>query len=290
MSLKLFNPEAEEGQTDRVLVYGDPGIGKSRFALSLPPRFGNILYYAADDNAQFLSSISRAKRKRVWVITPQGDDAIVNFQEFCDHDWKSLEGQTMADGRTFPQIGTIVVDTYSTVMERVLQEVANQGLSGAERHFYASAKDKGGQTIPNRGDYRGSDSISMGYLDTLFDLQRHYNIVFVCHGTLKYVDDVCIGGGPSHPGRRMLTELPARFSTVVRLVREDVEIQEPEYHVENAVVAITENDGRWVAKARLENEEDPNPLAHVVLNQTGSNFWGMYESIYHPIHEEAVNG
>jgi hypothetical protein len=282
--LKLFDPADLKSQKERIIIYGAPGIGKSRFALSLTPRFGNILYYAADDNSEFLSSISPDKRKRIFVIKPIGDDPIVNFQQFCEMNWKGMEGQTLEDGRVFPKIDTIVVDTYTTITEKTLQETANQGLSGAEKHFHVGDREKGGLTIPNRGDYRGNDSLSAGYLDTLFDKQRNFHIIFVCHETLKYIEDVCVGGGPSHPGRRMLAELPGRFSTVVRLIRDQIEIFEPEYRVDNVVVAITDNDGKWIAKVRTDDEERPNPIGRVILDRNPINFWrDHYDPIYAPV-------
>lgn len=280
--LTLFNATDASTKRERVIIYGDPGIGKSRLGLSLTERFGNILYYAADDNSEFLDSISLEKKSRVTVMKPVGDDPIVNFQQFCETDWKAMEGQTLSDGSIFPKISTIVVDTYSTIVEKTLQEVANQGLAGAEKHFRAGNLETGGQIIPNRGDYRGNDSISMGYLDTLFDKQRDFHIIFIMHSTLKYIEDVCVGGGPAHPGRRMLSELPARFSTVIRLIRDVTEVHEPEFHVENVVVAVTDNDGKWLAKVRTNNEADPNPIGRVVLDRNPINFWQKYDSIYAP--------
>jgi len=283
VALTLFNAQDQSTKRERIIIYSDPGLGKSRLMLSLTPRFGNILYYAADDNSEFLDSISEDKMGRVFVIKPGGDDDIVNFQSFCETDWKGMEGTVLADGRVFPKIDTIVVDTYTTVVERTLQATAEQGLAGAEKHFkVGDPKGEGGITIPNRGDYRGNDSLSMGFLDTLFDKQRDFHIIFGCHETLKYIEDVCVGGGPAHPGRRMLKELPARFSTVIRLIRDTAEIPEPEFHVENVVIAVTENDGQFIAKTRTKNESEKSPLARVILDRNPINFWQKYDAIYAP--------
>lgn len=292
MALTLFNAQDRSQKRERIIIYSDPGLGKSRLMLSLTERYGNILYYAADDNSEFLDSISEEKRKRVFVVKPTGDDAIVNFQEFCEHDWAAEEGRELPDGRVIPKFGTIVVDTYTAITERTLQATAEQGLAGAEKHFYIESPN-GRLTIPNRGDYRGNDSLSMGFLDTLFDKQRDYHIIFGCHETLKYVEEVCVGGGPAHPGRRMLKELPARFNTVIRLIRDTVEVQEPEYHLENVVIAVTENDGQFIAKVRTSDEEQPNPLARVILERNPINFWRQYDAIYAPETvqaQEAING
>ncbi len=292
MALKLFNPKNRETKKEHIVVYSAPGIGKSRFVLRLTPRFGNILYFAADPSSKYLDSIPEAWKDRVFVVDMEGDDMIGNFQTFCEMDWDAMAGKEMEDGRIFPKIDTIVVDTYTTIATTTLQDTANQGLAGAEKHFRVGDIEKGGLIIPNRGDYRGNDSVSAGFISTLFDKQRNKHIIFVCHEVLKYVEDVCVGGGPSHPGRRMLTELPGAFSTVIRLIRDDVPM--PDGSVLNAVVAITENDGRWVAKTRTGKDiHAPNPIARVILDRDPINFWNQYDSFYAPDAvqtEEASNG
>lgn len=284
MALELFDATQEKNKKERIIIYGAPGTGKSRLWGSLTPRFGNILMLAGDDNSEFLDSISREKRARIWPVIMRGDDAISNFQTFCETDWKGMEGRELPDGRVFPKIDTIVVDTYTSILERTLQITADQQLAGAEKHFKIQVGPEEFKIIPNRGDYRGNDSLSVGFLDALCDKQRDMHIILVCHEVLKYIEDVCVGGGPAHPGRRMLTELPGRFSTVIRLIKDEILVGGT---TENVVIAVTDNDGRWIAKVRTDNEETPNPLGRVVLDRDPVNFWKAYDAIYAP--KEAVN-
>jgi hypothetical protein len=113
------------------------------------------------------------------------------------------------------------------------------------------------------------------------------NIIFVCHEDVKQIEGVPAAGGPSHPGRKMLTYLPGEFSTVIRLIKESVLI-EGANGPENVVVAITDHDGKFIAKARTSEENQPSPLGRVVLDRDSLNFWKKYDSIYAPTAQEAV--
>lgn len=271
MSLKIFNPLDAESKRERIIIYGAPGVGKTRFALSVTPRFGELLYYAADDNSHFLDSVADAKKKRVHVLRPAGDDPLQNFQEFAMHDWK----------KDFPKVETIIVDTYTAVAQKCIQASANMGCVTAEKHFVVGDPKNGGQVIPNRGDYMGMESLSRGFLDALFFYQERMNIIFICHEDVKNVEGMPATGGPSHPGRKMVVELPARFSTVIRLIKEPY-LKPGADTAENMVVAITDHDGRFIAKARTHNEGEPSPLGRVMLNRNSENFWVMYDKIYAP--------
>jgi len=265
---------------ERIIIYGRAGIGKTRLALSLTPRFGKIVYYASDMNSEFLSSIEPRKRDRIYVIKPSGDDPIQNFMEFCMHDWKSVD----------KEIQTIVVDTYTKVALDCIRHSANSGSVTSEKHFVVGDPSKGGQTIPNRGDYLGIESISRGFLDMLFDKQRDLNIILLFHEDIKLVEGIHAVGGPAHPGRAMAEFIPAQFNTVIRLIREQILI--PGASVpEDVVVAITENDGKFISKVRTTDESKANPLAKVTLDLNPETYWSQkYDPIYAPKAErETVN-
>lgn len=261
--LEIFEGEEIDAiVTERVLVYGRAGVGKTRFGLSVPEEWGRIAYYAADKNSWLLRSISKNKRSRVQVYAPRGKDPTAMFMQFCMMDF--------AD-----DIGVIVVDTYSKVALDSISYCANSLSIDREPHYTVGDLGKGGIAIPNRGDYQGVDGLSKSYLDMLFDLHPDKHIIFLCHEESKQVEGMTAVGGPQHPGRQMIDYLPAQFSTVVRLDRDTILTPGAE-DVTPVVVAITENDGKYVAKLRTDDENAPNPLARVVLDRDPSSWWRKY--------------
>lgn len=115
----------------------------------------------------------------------------------------------------------------------------------------------------------------------LFDKQRNKHVILICHEDIKIIENVHAIGGPAHPGRTMTEELPGQFSTVIRLIRE--EILTPGTQIpEDVVVAISDHDGKYIAKMRTMNEREPNPLARVILDRTSENYWIKYDSIFGP--------
>lgn len=265
----LTGRQLERVVKERIIVYGRAGIGKSRFVLSLTERFGKVVYYAADSNSDLLSSIDPSKRDRVIVVIPEGDDPLKNFMKFCMTDWKKID----------PEIGTLVVDTYTKVALDIIRFAANSGTMDREKHYVVGDPAEGGQAIPNRGDYQAIESVSRGFLDMLFDKQRDLHIFFSCHEDVKIVENVHSVGGPAHPGRAMTEYLPAQFSTVIRLIRDEILVPGDDAP-RNVVIAVTENDGKFIAKVRTADEKNPNPLARVLLDQDPVNFWNQYDAIF----------
>jgi hypothetical protein len=294
--LRVFDPTQTENKRERIIVYGAPGVGKSRFVLSLTRRFGNILYFAADANSKYLDSISPLKQNRVIVIDQEGDDDITNFSEFCIHNWAGEEGKEMEGlpswcHGVFPHIDTIVVDTYTTVMQAAIMESANKGLAGTKPHFRVGNIDKGGQAIPTWDDYLGTEGLSRGLIRDIFNEQRNMNIIFVCHEDVKQVEGMPATGGPSHPGRKMLVDMPGTFSTVIRLIKDNVVVPGEET-ARDRVIAITSHDGKFIAKRRTGDESgEISPLARVTLGDDPVNFWELYDSVYYtkPTIDEKIN-
>jgi hypothetical protein len=264
--LRILKPaDIAAAQKERIIVYGRAGIGKTRLALSIPESWGKIAYYAADTNSEFLTSIGAAKRNRIVVVKPEGDDPTALFMQFAMTDWKKVD----------PAIGTVVVDTYTKVALDAIRHSANTGAVTAEKHFVVGDPNNGGQVLPNRGDYMAIDSLSRGFLDMIFTRQRDMNIIFLCHEDVKIIENVHAVGGPAHPGRAMTEYLPAQFNTVIRLIREQTLVPGADAP-EDVVIAITENDGKFIAKVRTANETGVNPLARVVLDRDPSPYWVKY--------------
>src|ERR1051325_8491664 len=210
----LNGSEVGEASKERVMLYARAGTGKTRFGLSVPESWGKIIYYAADKNSWQLRSISAKKRERVIVVRPKGPDPTAQFMQFCMTDWKA----------EYPDAGVIVVDTYTKVALDSISYTANSLTLDREKHYVVGEIGKGGIAIPNRGDYQGVDGLSKNYLDVLFDTQQDMHIIFLCHEESKQVEGMPAVGGPQHPGRQMIDYLPAQFFTVVRLVRDEIQI------------------------------------------------------------------
>jgi len=261
----LTAKEVDAAQKELIIIYGRAGIGKTRLALSIPEEWGKIAYYAADNGSEFLASIDRKKRDRVVVVKPEGPDPTACFMQFAKMDWREID----------PEIGVVMVDTYTKVVQDSIRYSANSGAMTNEPHAIIGVPGDGGQAIPNRGDYLALESLSKGFLDMVFDKQSDMHVVFLCHEDVKIVEEVAAVGGPSHPGRSMTEYLPAQFSTVIRLIREQTLIPGEDF-ARNVVIAITENDGKFIAKTRTSDEDAPNPIARVVLDQNPSSYWKQY--------------
>jgi hypothetical protein len=254
---------------ERILIYGRAGVGKTRFALSYPESWGRCAYYAADKNAWLLPSISPNKRKRVEVVNPEGPDPEAQFQQFCMMD---LEAQ-------FGEIGVIVVDTYTKIAMDSLSHIANTLQVTREAHAIIGDLDKGGVAIPTRSDFQGVDALSKQYLDDLFDMHADKHIIFLMHEESKMIGGAngTQVGGPQHPGWTMIDYLPSQFSTVIRLVRDEVLIPGAA-DITPVVVAITEYDGKFPAKLRTCDEDSANPIARVTLERNPNSWWVGYEA------------
>jgi len=252
---------------ERILAYSPPGGGKTRWALSLTPRYGKIAYYAADNNSHLLASISAKKRERIYVVRPVGEDPTATFMSFCMRDWTKVD----------PAIGTLVVDTFSKIGWDALAWSANTGSIDREKHFIIGVPGEGGQAIPNRGDYQGLDSVAKGWLDMLDKRQKHMHIIFLCHEEVKVIDGFKAKGGPSFPGSKLFEYLPGQFSTVIRLTREQQIVKGADMP-EDVVVAIGEGDGKYVAKVRTDDETQKNKMARIVCNRDPINWHEAYDA------------
>lgn len=279
MGLRVLKPaQLHSDILERIIIYSRAGVGKTRLALSLTPRFGKIAYFAADDNSWLLPSISPKKKDRVYVVRPEGDDITQNFMQFAMQDWKKYD----------PEINTLVVDTFTKVGQDAIRFSANSGSVTSEKHYIVGDPTAGGQTIPNRGDYLAIDALGRGFIDMLMDKQSHMHVIMVCHEDVKLIENVHAVGGPSFPGRQMIEYLPAAFSTVIRLVKEQILI--PGHSApDDVVVAIGDNDGKFIAKMRTIDEENPNPLARVILDRNPDSYWVKYDSEHAPSTVEATN-
>lgn len=265
----IHGSDLKERVKERILVYGRAGVGKTRFALSYPESWGKCAYYAADKNSWLLASISPKKRARVEIVNPtDAKDPAAAFSQFCIMDMAELGDD----------IGVIVVDTYTKVALDTLSYIANTMQITREAHEVIGEIGEGGAALPTRSDFAGLDALSKQYLDDLFSLHADKHIIFLMHEESKMVGgkNGTLVGGPQHPGWTMIDYLPSQFSTVVRLIRDDVVVPGGG-DLAPVVVAITEYDGKFPAKLRTNDEDAKNPLARLVLDRNPSSWWDVHE-------------
>jgi hypothetical protein len=263
---------------ERIIVYSMPGFGKTRLITSLTPRFGDILYLALDKGSYQLASVLKKYQfnedgsRRIHVLRPMGDDPIQNFSEFALRDWRNEPGTDKS--YPFKNVRTLVVDTYSALMNAVLMHIANTGMVNQEQHFQIGKPgEPGSRKIPNRGDYNGAANISRGFIDDIFENQDEMHIIFAMHEDPPSVDEktgVAHVGSPQHPGKVMQAELPSLFPTVIRLIRKP--ILKPDGSVTSQVLALTEPHGQYLAKLR-EDDVRGNQMPEVELDIDPINFW-----------------
>lgn len=262
MALKVFkNPG--EARLERVLIYAAPKAGKTRLATSLPDSFGKILYVAEDENSKFLDPVLNKYRDRIIVLESEGDSPIHNSMEIASRDWKKdLD----------PEIGTIVIDTFTKTTNKWLAFIANEGMFSAEKHIQIGKPGtKGFQNIPMQGDYMAVQALQNNYLDMLFQQKLH--VLVLCHEYLDTPEGGAAKGGPATVGKATIRSLPGKFNTVIRLDIKNVPPQAGK-PAQQKIIARTENHGAFVAGVRTGHEINPIPI--IELAPDPINFWNEY--------------
>ena len=287
MALEVFRP-TKRITREHVMIYSRPGFGKTRLSTSLTPRWGEILYYAADMGSAETGSMLRKYGDRVHVVNPvsEATDAktkkkvkvasnpVHDFTEFCMMDWTGFVDPVTKE-MPYKNVKTLVVDTYTTIANKCLQWSADHSSVTAEQHFKIGDPEHGGRVVPNRGDYLGLYSITRGFMDLLDQHQSHMNIIFNMHEELNSPEGAAAIGGPSHPGQQMLEELPGMFDTVIRITRRPVPAKDGK-PATFKLYANTAPTGVYLGKVR-ENGEGGNPIPSIELNIDPINFWEVYD-------------
>lgn len=263
MALKIFkNPR--DARLERTLIYAAPKAGKTRLATSLPDHMGKILYLAEDENSKYLDSVLNKYRDRIIVMEQEGKDSpIHNAMEAASRNWKKdLD----------PEIGTIVVDTFTKMTNNWLKYVANEGMFSSEKHIQIGTPGtKGFVNIPMQGDFMAVQALQNNFLDMLF--QQDLNVLVLCHEYLDTPEGGAAKGGPATVGKATIRSLPGKFNTVIRLDTKNIPAQAGK-PAQQKIVARTENHGAYVAGIRTGHAT--NPIPSIELQPDPINFWNDY--------------
>lgn len=274
-SPNFFNElgQGERVAYERILVYADPKSGKSRFVTSLPEEWGEIVYFAIDQNSQGMNSTLAKYRGRIHVKSmrkgkkgPDGIGPIQSAMAIPMTDWKAKH----------PKMGVLVLDTVSTIGEQFLAQIADEG-QFSKNHIKVDLGNGEQMSIPMEGDYGAAQRAMSRFFDLFED--KPYHLIVVAHSVLaKDKEGNIIGGGPKTVGSATVGSLPGLFNPVVYLKTRNL----PGIGGKPPAVefkAYTIPQGHFTAGIR-ESHDGGNSLAQVVLESDPVHFWTEFENHY----------
>lgn len=272
MALDVYVPKRRE----LILGYGAAGRSKTRTFTSLTPRFGDILYFPIDEGSEDLDSVLDKYRPRIHVIKPTWDNPLVDAGMIATTNWKEK----------YPQAGTIVIDTITSLAGKLLTYATEKGLFQSKHNTAGTPGTASFVALSDKGDIGGVHGILKNFVVQLINQQPDMNIIVIAHEATEENPLTGTIGGPATVGKALVSWLPSKFKTVIHM---DVEM-------ENAVVggvltpktkyvARTAPHGAWLARIN-ENSPTGNPMPKVVLNVDSCNLWETFDSHYW---KEAVN-
>lgn len=270
--LQPLSKEAVNKRRDLILMYADAGAGKTRAVTSLTERFGEIIYFALDEGSEGLDSVLEKYKHRIHVVKPTWENPFVDAADIASRNWR----------KEYPNAKTIVLDTFTNLTWRLLMYCTNKGMF-SDKHVQIGVGSGLQQSIPDRGDYRGTYGIIQNFVVQMINQQKDFNIIFVCHQEQPDTDEDGnkIPGGPSIVGKKMTTWVPARFKTIIRLDREITnKLVAGKVEIATKIIARTAAHGSFIARIN-ENSEKGNPMPVVPLNIDSVNLWETFDKNYY---------
>ena len=248
--MALLRIPEQPSRLERILIYGDPKTGKTRLATSLTPRFGDIIYFAAEPGAEFLTPVLSKYRSRIHLVKPSGNDPDKDAFTFCLNDWK----------KEFPSANTIVWDSLTATALDLLRYIADKGQFSDKAHIVIGS-DAYTQNIPMQGDYMAAQARVIRLLDFLFRQPMH--ILVICHATYDAPEDAPTEGGPDTIGKAKVRTLPGRFDTVLYTTRQVVPPKKFGDPSESKFLVYGERYKIWNAGIRSGHAHNPMPLTEM---------------------------
>lgn len=148
-------------QTFNFLIYGPPGVGKTRLAATVcdNPRMGKVLYCDVENGS--LSIADRIKAKQIKIVPCK------SVKELEDIGWKLANKD-----KDYEDIRTVIIDTVNELQELDLNKLAEEGLKNPNSK--RTSLDE-----PNLRDF-GTDTTRLKRIFRMFrDLK--VNVIFLAH-------------------------------------------------------------------------------------------------------------
>jgi hypothetical protein len=273
MALDSYTPKRRE----LILLYGAAGRGKTRLATSLTERFGDVIYFAVDEGSEDLDSVMDKYRGRISVIKPSFTDPLYDAAMIASTNWKIK----------YPNAKTIVIDTFTSLSGRILTHATNKGLFQSKHNSIGIPGTDSFLALSDKGDIGGTHGILKNFIVQIIEKQPEMNLILICHEYTKENDEAANEGGPATVGKALISWLPSKFKTVIRMdVETESVIANGGLVQKTKFVARTAPHGIWIARIN-ENSAEGNPMPKVAVNVDARNVWEMYDRFFLP--KEAVN-
>lgn len=261
---------------ERICIYGPPKAGKTRLATSLPERFGNIIYYAADPSSERLSSVLPNYRERIHIVKSHPKTMLNGKPDLkWDPDKDAFEFvlNEAEWKKRWPLARTIVWDTMTQTSADILQSIATSGQFSEKKHIIIGEGDYA-QAIPMMGDYMATQNRIDRLTDFLF--RTSFHIIILCHAIYDETSDGSdVEGGPATCGKAQVRKYAGKFPSYFYVTRGRGKKDKPGDPEIPSFIAYTSKVKIWGAGIRSERKD--NPIASFELGPDPIDFWNAHD-------------
>lgn len=277
MPLKEYTDPSSIETLERICFYGPPKAGKTRTATSLPKRFGNIIYFAADPASERLSSVLPDYRSRIHVVKSVPKLLLNGKPDYKNWDPDTEAFQFVLNEaewrKKWPLAKTIVWDTMTQTSNDILQHVATTGQFSEKKHIIIGEGDFA-QAIPMMGDYMAAQNRIDRLTDFLF--RTEYHVIVLCHAIYDETSDGSdVEGGPATCGKAQVRKYAGKFPSYFYATRGRGQKEKPGDPEIPSFLLYTTKHKIWGAGIRSERKD--NPIACVTLETDPINFWKRHD-------------